>query len=472
MPNLFVGIGLFFTFVGLVAALKTTTESLQAASAAGTEENIKTLLSLTASKFYISMTALGCSLIMNLSFKYFNSRLVKKMNTIIYLLESGVNYVSSESILQEQLYSLNEQTSQLKTFNNDLAAKLGDRIQAAVGKAMNPVADKLGEMAEKMGQDNLDAIREISQNITENVQGAAGDSLNALTDRLDLLSTTLGDLSSKFEKSSKQFETDINSTLIGVKDSIIEVVDTLKKGAVDASAASAEQTRQVTENLQKGASEITKALSFGKEIGKDLKKQMLAAGSESAKELSQVGKKMSGAVSEGVEQIQGSMGSLNESISSSKTEIGELNKSLANTSSTIKNVTSGIKESLNNLNNVSSSLKQSVDPITKSAQEIKSSISLMEQKVTNSSTQMQNVMQSLRDNMDELKDFWSKHSGRWDETEKHLGDVLDKVNQQIEGNQERLTEAVTQLNQDFTGALGSLSETVEDINDLWKKTNN
>ena len=35
---------------------------------------------------------------------------------------------------------------------------------------------------------------------------------------------------------------------------------------------------------------------------------MLAAGSESAKELSQVGK-MSGAVSEGVEQIQGSMGS-------------------------------------------------------------------------------------------------------------------------------------------------------------------
>ena len=233
------------------------------------------------------------------------------MNTIIYLLESGVNYVSSESILQEQLYSLNEQTSQLKTFNNDLAAKLGDRIQAAVGNAMNPVADKLGEMAEKMGQDNLDAIREISQNITENVQGAAGDSLNALTDRLDLLSTTLGDLSSKFEKSSKQFETDINSTLIGVKDSIIEVVDTLK-GAVDASAASAEQTRQVTENLQKGASEITKALSFGKEIGKDLKKQMLAAGSE-CKELSQVGKKMSGAVSEGVEQIQGSMGSLNES---------------------------------------------------------------------------------------------------------------------------------------------------------------
>ena len=49
-----------------------------------------------------------------------------------------------------------------------------------------------------------------------------------------------------------------------MKDSIIEVVDTPKKGAVDASAASAEQTRQVTENLQKGASEITKALSFEK----------------------------------------------------------------------------------------------------------------------------------------------------------------------------------------------------------------
>ena len=70
------------------------------------------------------------------------------------------------------------------------------------------------------------------------MSGGCWKSLNALTDRLDILSTTLGDLSNKFQQSSQQFETDMTSTLKGVKDSIVEVVDSLKKGAVDASAAS------------------------------------------------------------------------------------------------------------------------------------------------------------------------------------------------------------------------------------------
>ena len=64
-------------------------------------------------------------------------------------------------------------------------------------------------------------------------------------------------------------------------------------------------------------------------MSKEIKKQMLAAGDESAKELSKVGKTMSGAISEGVGEIQNSMNSFNDNISSSKTEILELNKSLA-----------------------------------------------------------------------------------------------------------------------------------------------
>ena len=57
----------------------------------------------------------------------------------------------------------------------------------------------------------------------------------------------------------------------------------------------------------------------------------------------------------------------------------------------MKKVTSGINESLSNLGTLSSSLKQNVDPIAKSTQEIKNSIVLMEQKVTNASSQMTNA---------------------------------------------------------------------------------
>ena len=42
-------------------------------------------------------------------------------------------------------------------------------------------------------------------------------------------------------------------------------------------------------------------------MNNEIKKQMLAAGDESAKELSKVGKTMSGAISDGVGEIQNSM---------------------------------------------------------------------------------------------------------------------------------------------------------------------
>ena len=177
MPNLFVGIGLLFTFAGLVAALTDATGVLGEKGVSAQQATIAVgdLLNVSAAKFYSSMTALFCSLVMNISFKYCNSLLENKMTRISNLLESGVNYVSSESLLQMQLYSLDDQTNQLKTFNNDLASKLGDRIQDAVGKAMDPMVNKMDEIT-KMGEDYLKGIKEISQNITKDVRGLLEES--------------------------------------------------------------------------------------------------------------------------------------------------------------------------------------------------------------------------------------------------------------------------------------------------------
>ena len=95
----------------------------------------------------------------------------------------------------------------------------------------------------------------------------------------------------------------------------------------------------------------------------------------------------------------------------------------------------------------------------------------MEQKVTNASSQMTNAIEDLKGNMNELKEFWAKHSGRWDETEENLGKVLNKVNEHIQANQERYMEQMTKLDTSFNSSLGSLSETIEELSDLVKKTN-
>ena len=42
---------------------------------------------------------------------------------------------------------------------------------------MDPMVNKMDEITKKMGEDYLKGIKEISQNITKDVQGAAGEVL-------------------------------------------------------------------------------------------------------------------------------------------------------------------------------------------------------------------------------------------------------------------------------------------------------
>ena len=61
MPNLFVGIGLLFTFAGLVAALTDATGVLGEKGVSAQQATIAVGdLNVSAAKFYSSMTALFC----------------------------------------------------------------------------------------------------------------------------------------------------------------------------------------------------------------------------------------------------------------------------------------------------------------------------------------------------------------------------------------------------------------------------
>ena len=71
MPNLFVGVGLFVTFLGLVAALGAAAEAITqgAESSKAMKEPIQNLLKAASAKFYASFAGLGVSLLLNTMFR-------------------------------------------------------------------------------------------------------------------------------------------------------------------------------------------------------------------------------------------------------------------------------------------------------------------------------------------------------------------------------------------------------------------
>ena len=73
IPALFVSIGLFLTFLGLVAALDQTSEILDAATTGengATTDGLKTLLRIAGAKFIMSLTGLLCSIAFTLVLRY------------------------------------------------------------------------------------------------------------------------------------------------------------------------------------------------------------------------------------------------------------------------------------------------------------------------------------------------------------------------------------------------------------------
>ena len=169
MPNIFVGIGLFLTFAGLIAALSTATTAMSG-GADQMQSALRDLLYTISAKFYTSLIALGVSILLTIAFKILETKrsvLFKRLNDRI---ERGMLFVTVEEIAYSQLEEMKEQKVQLQQFNTDLAMKLGDHIENAVSTAMNSVVEKLTSMGENMGQNNIKAMQEIGDAIAKNGQ--------------------------------------------------------------------------------------------------------------------------------------------------------------------------------------------------------------------------------------------------------------------------------------------------------------
>ena len=209
LPNVFVGIGLTITFLGLIAALSVATNLTD-----DLEGAIEGLLAASSAKFYTSLFALFSSILLTIYLRYIDKVRDKAFDEISKKLESIVVYLSEARIALDQVEILKNQSLQLENFNTDLAVRLGESIQTA----MMPVTQKLDDMANNMGQTNIDAIKEISEKVATEVQGAAGDQLTAIGDRLATLSDTLSNLSGSLQNSSNQFGSDIAETFETIKE--------------------------------------------------------------------------------------------------------------------------------------------------------------------------------------------------------------------------------------------------------------
>ena len=142
VPGLFVTVGLFLTFLGLIAALHSMDLSKD-----HVEGSLSDLLTVASAKFIMSLTGLACSIVFTIALRLCTERLDGALHRLCAELEKRLSFISLEGLATEQLTAIREQREHLRAFGLELVAELGrplkedipNAIATSISSAMGPL---------------------------------------------------------------------------------------------------------------------------------------------------------------------------------------------------------------------------------------------------------------------------------------------------------------------------------------------
>lgn len=183
--NVFVGVGLLLTFIGIVVALNTAGAGMESGTQEDTQIALQELLAVAGAKFFASIAGLIASIVLRFADAHYQRKLRGKVERIGALLERGLLYVPPQLLASQQLDELRRQSAELGRFHTDLAGSIGAEIARRFEGAMAPVSTSLGALSERLGDFTDRVGAGLGRGAAEAVSAAASGELRALGKTLE-----------------------------------------------------------------------------------------------------------------------------------------------------------------------------------------------------------------------------------------------------------------------------------------------
>jgi len=215
VPNMLVGIGIWFTFIGLVAALWFASKGVAAPDIIQAQLSLQDLLHAATFKFVTSIAGLFASLLFSWAEKANLYRLHLQLNQFCQSLESCLIL---HSPLQQEVQLLNESRLQTYYLKN---------LPQTLLQTMQPLVSKIDHLIDKA--DHKQVLEHLLNDFSQQVQGAAGAELKQLAITLQHLTGALGDLPQHFNDTGKRLQ--LTQQEVGELNS--EIVQQLRNTALE-----------------------------------------------------------------------------------------------------------------------------------------------------------------------------------------------------------------------------------------------
>lgn len=273
MPNLLVGAGLLFTFLGLAVALGSAGEVVTGTAA---ERNgaLRQMLDTASFKFITSLMGMLLSIVYALIRKHRLKQVERALDGFHTALEERIPLMTPAALQQETNELLARQSDYFESFTNDLAVSLGSAMDRAfdarLGEHIGPLADSMSRLADGMVSRNEDAMRSMLDAFLEKLQGGTGDrmqgvaeTLSGLGARLEGLQQGLGDAAVRMAQSADAMAARMGegaeAALSRITDQMGGLTETLRTVAEQSRTAGAEAGQHMASRIEAAATGFEEA---------------------------------------------------------------------------------------------------------------------------------------------------------------------------------------------------------------------
>lgn len=331
LPNTLVSVGLFLTFLGLVAALHQFAQSMDAGSV-GMDQAMRDFMQIASAKFVMSLVGLLCSIAFTILLRARQTKIDHTLTRLCTGIERRLVFVSLEDIGFRQLRAATEQREHLREIGYGMVAELQkplealpEKITGAIAERMDPIFDRVTSM----GTSSMEGmVGDLSQQLSQSVGHAltrASESLGEATDRIGTMVDRMGETNSQagngLRDALDQMARAMSEMRAEVATSGRTASEAMTEGADRLLTVMNETLQGIRDNTGQGAEAMRIAAQEMRTAAEGFRDTLASASEESARAAQD---RMAQSSSEAGQAIQGAGQSVLESFNKTSADIARL----------------------------------------------------------------------------------------------------------------------------------------------------
>jgi hypothetical protein len=493
-----IGIGLVLTFFGLVAAL--IHAGLKIGGTVDTQEvqvAIQNLLSTAGAKFFASIGGVGGSLIQTIFMNRTKHQIDEKLKVFNDRLERLLIFASLERIAADQYGHAKRQTARLEEMSTEITLAIGEKIESAMlkmpvmmGEAMNPVAEQLSTMTDKLSRSSTDALKEMVADFRGQLQGAGESTMNHVVTQLSTLSTTLNDTVGSLAQSNHEITNGIQTVMLALTETTKKFDSSVQASADAASSQLASSSAALTAGLESVLSDLSAQQASANTAMASLVERLDTASKEAAVSLKNGSDKASANVASGITEamkvvldqaksatkdvtdsvgtgigdLVSALGRINQEIDRHNQGLQLANSKLQDTASAMGGAAESVRASTQPLSQVSLQLTAASDAIRKS---VADTFGQVERLVATTDAASKGISSAIT----KLAETWESQAGQLSSADEELEGAFNAITQNLSQSLDVLQRFTVDLESKMAGALNNLASIVQELSDALEDSN-